>query len=186
MKTMRWFLPTLALAALLGNGCIITSTQVLTHFSLTNPINIRPPATPMFREVVDLNTISEYADNKDKLKGLSDIAMVGTFTNLAGSPAGGVEVWITPGVSTFTTPALAKAGGAVLLWGPEGIDAGPSTKTINWNDSAKLFNAPGKQMLIDAMKGAGVFTAYIFPSGAAGNQIDIVDGAIILVIAAGM
>lgn len=184
MKTMRWILPAVALAALLGNGCIITSTQVLTHFSLTNPIHIVPPATPMFTQLVDLNTLSDYSKNKDKLKGLSDIAVVGTFSNLVG-PAGGVEIWITPGVGTATTIPTAKLG-STLLWGPASIAAAPSTRAVNWNDSAKLFNAPGKQILIDAMKGAGVFTVYIFPSGAAGNTIDIVNGAIILVIAAGV
>jgi hypothetical protein len=184
MKNLRWFLPTLALAALLGNGCILTSTQVLTHFALTNPIHIIPPATPMFAEVVDLNTLKDYSDNKDKLKGLSDLAVVGTFTNQVG-PAGGVEIWITAGASALTTPAAVKLAGT-LLWGPATIGAAPSTRVVNWNDSAKLFNAPGKQILIDSMKGAGVFTVYIFPSGAAGNTIDIVNGAIILVIAAGV
>jgi hypothetical protein len=36
------------------------------------------------------------------------------------------------------------------------------------------------------MKGSGVFTVYIFPSGSAGQTIDILNGAIILVIAAGV
>jgi hypothetical protein len=184
MKNLRWFLPTLALAALLGNGCIITSTQVLTHFALINPIHIVPPATPMFVEIVDLNTVKEYSDNKDKLKGLSDLAVVGTFSNLSG-PAGGVEMWITAGATAFTTPAAVKLGGT-LLWGPGAIGAAPSTVHVNWNDSAKLFNAPGKQILIDSMKGSGVFTVYIFPSGSAGQTIDILNGAIILVIAAGV
>ena len=185
MKNLRWFLPTLALAALLGNGCIITSTQVLTHFALTNPIHLVPPATSeVIPEIVDLNTIKDYSDNKDKLKGLSDLAIVGTFTNITG-PAGGVEMWITPGVGTATTVAGAKLS-STLLWGPGSIGAAPSSRTINWNDSAKLFNAPGKQVLVDAMKGAGVFTVYIMPSGSAGQTIDIINGAIILVIAAGV
>jgi len=189
MKNLRWLIPAVALAAVLGNGCIITSAQVLAHFDLTSPVQIRPPATPMFVEVVDLNTVSDYSKNKDKLKGLSDIAVVGTFTNNAPSPAGSIEIWIMPGISSLTSsssPALAKAAGAVQLWGPDGLDVGTSTKTVNWNDSAKLFNPAGKQVLIDAMKGAGVFTVFIFPTGAAGNSIDIVNGSIILVIAAGL
>lgn len=184
MKNLRWILPAAALAAMLGNGCIITSTQVLTNFDLTNPIHIIPPGTPMFVEHVDLNTVKDYADNKDKLKGLSDVAIVGTFKNLVG-PAGGVEVWITPGITNFATIPAAQIG-ATLLWGPSTIGAAPATHTVNWNDSAKLFNAAGKQILIDAMKGSGVFTVYIFPSGAAGNTIDIEQGSIILVIAAGV
>jgi hypothetical protein len=184
MKNLRWFLPSLALAALLGNGCIITSTQVLANFALTNPVPILP-GTPVWREYVDLNTVKDYADNRDKIKGLSDIAVVGKFVNQAGSPAGSVEIWITAGNTNLTTVPGVHAS-ATLLWGPVGVDAGPSTKSINWNDSAKLFNAPGKQILIDAMKGSGVFTAYIFASGAGGNTIDIQNGAIILVIAAGV
>ena len=185
MKNLRWFLPTLALAALLGNGCILTSTQVLTHFSLASPIHLVPPAnTEVFPEVVDLNTIKDYSDNKDKLKGLSDLAIVGRFSNLAG-PAGGIEVWITAGATAFTTPAAVRLG-STLLWGPAALGAAPSTVNVNWNDSAKLFNAPGKQILTDSMKGSGVFTVYVLPSGSAGQTIDILDGAIILVIAAGV
>jgi len=184
MKNLRWFLPTLALAALLGNGCIITSGQVLANFALTDPVPI-PPGPAVWPEVVDLNTIKDYADNRDKIKGLSDIAVVGKFVNQAGGPAGSVEVWITPGSTNLSTIAGVHAS-ATLLWGPVSIGAGPSTKSINWNDSAKLFNGPGKQILIDAMKGAGVFTAYFIQTGSGTNTINIQKGAIILVIAAGL
>lgn len=183
MKNLRWLIPTVALAALIGNGCIIASGQVLAHFDLTNPIIVGPASQPFWREVVDLNTISDYSKNKDKLKGLSDVAVVGKFTNKSGG-AGGLEIWITAGNTNLTTvPGIHSS--ATLLWGPAGLDPAVSTKNVNWNDSAKLFNAAGKQILIDSMKGAGVFTAYIFPSGAGNNDIQIDHGAIILVIAAG-
>jgi hypothetical protein len=184
MKNLRWFLPALALAALIGNGCIITSTQVLANFALTNPVPI-PPGPGVWPEPVDLNTVKDYADNRDKIKGLSDIALVGTFVNPAGNPAGSVEVWITAGHTSLSTITGVHAS-ATLLWGPVSIGAGPASRSINWNDSAKLFNAPGKQILLDAMKGAGVFTAYFIRTDAGTNTIDIQKGAIILVIAAGV
>ncbi len=187
MKNLRWMLPGLALAALLSNGCLITSTQVLAHYNfIENPININPPGTPLWVEHVDLSSIPEYKKHKDKLKGLSDIAVVGKFTNLVG-PAGSVELWMTPGTTNLATyAAVTGAGGATRLWGPGSLGAAVTSRTVGWNESAKLFTAPGKAMLIDQILHGGVFTVYVLSTGNAGNSIQIDDGAIILVIAAGI
>jgi len=184
MKNLRWMLPSLGLIALIGTGCIITSAQIFAHFDLPNPITINSATDPFELVPVDLSTVSDYNDNKDKLKGLSDLAVVGKFTNVAG-PAGGVEVWITPGVTSFTTVAQITAG-ATKLWGPASIGAAGSATAahnVTWDESTALFNPAGKKILIDESLGDGVFTIYTF--GTAGvYSIKVDDGALILVIAA--
>jgi hypothetical protein len=183
MRNLRWMLPGLALAALLGNGCIIMSTQVFAHFSLSNPFTIAAPGSGEIRvEHVDLNSIKEYSDNKDKLKGLSDIAILGLFKNLVG-PAGAAEIWISPGTTNFTSWATVTAG-ATKLWAGS-IGAAPASRNVDWAMSNTLFNAAGKTVLINQILNGGVFTLYVVSSGNAGNTIEVDNGEIVLVIAAG-
>jgi len=168
-------------------GCIITSAQILTHFNLPNPftINSSVPGDQSERVPVDLNVDpgADYTDNKDKLKGLLDVAILGTFTNVGG-PAGGVSVYIAP---TYDTPAggsPAPPGNAILLWGPGTIGATGDVRTIGWDESAALFNAAGKQLLIDEVKGDGQFTLYT--TGSAGvYNIQVDNGVVVLVLDAG-
>lgn len=185
MKTLR--LPLiLSLAALAAAGCILTSAQILAHYELPNPFIIDSSASQTERIDVDLNTVSEYTDNKDKLKGLSDVAIVGRFTNQSTTP-GGVEVWITPGATSFTTKSQVTSG-ATLLWGPATIGAsGTSTAVhdVGWDESAQLFNAAGKKILIDEGLGDGQFTLYTI--GTAGvYKIKVDTGSLILTISAGI
>jgi hypothetical protein len=181
MKKLGWALPGLALVATLAGGCIILSGQIFAHFSLTNPLTIDSSAGGFDREFVDLNTVKEYKDHKDKLAGLSDLAVVGTFKNLSG-PAGSVEIWITAGNTNLATiPGIHSS--ATKLWGPANIGASPASLTINWNDSAKLFSSAGKKILIDEALGGGTFTLYIIGT-AATYQIEVDKGELILVIAA--
>ena len=184
MKLLRWILPSLALAAVLSSGCIIVSAQVFAHYDLPDPFTLDASSNNLHREDIDLSTVSDYQKNKDKLKGLSDLAVVGTFVNQSG-PAGGVELWITPDDnSNFATVGEVQAG-ATKLWGPASIGAAPATRKIDWNESAKLFNAAGKKILIDETLGDGKFVIYAITTGAGPNTIDVQHGAIILVIDAG-
>ena len=54
--------------------------------------------------IVDLNSISDYEDHKDKLKGVLDLAVLGEFVHVGGS-AVQVDVWMTPGPTNYTTAA---------------------------------------------------------------------------------
>src|SRR6185436_11862218 len=110
------------------------------------------------RELVDLNTIDEYDEHKDKLKGLSDLAVVGEFTNESG-PGGTVEVYITAGDTNLGSGTAVRAG-ATKLWGPGTIGGAGSSVVIGWDQSAALFTAEGRKMLIDEALGDGVFTIY--------------------------
>ena len=185
MKSMRWILPGLALAALLGSGCILISAQILAKYGLQNPFIVDNTGIPdqVYREDVDLNTVKDYSDNKDKLKGLSDLALVGKFSNESG-PACSVELWITAASTSFTTGTAVK-GGATKLWGPFSLGAASDSKTIGWDDSAKLFNTAGKNVLINEIKGDGKFTIYALVNGTGSNKIEVDNGAIILVLSAG-
>lgn len=184
MKNLRLLLVLTSLCALAATGCIIISGQIFAHFKLPPTFTISDTGTEVERVAVDLNTIDEYEEHKDKIKGLSDVALVGKFTNLGGQ-AGGVEVWITPGATSLADVAAVRAG-ATKLWGPGMLPAGVgAVRTIGWDESAKLLTAAGKKMLIDEAKGDGQFTLYTF--GTAGTyNIKVDGGALILTISAGM
>ena len=103
---------------------------------------------------MDLNTIREYNDHKQDLKRVDDLALVGDIRN-NGATAVQVEAWIVPAA---TTPPIGVVPGAVKLWGPISVPAG-STVNVGWDESSALF--VGKQVLIDEIKGDGVFGVYL-------------------------
>ncbi len=187
MKTVRHLALALGLGlvALVASGCIITAAQVLAHFKLPNPftINSSVPGDQSERVPVDLSLESDdYAKNKDKLKGLTDVAILGTFTNVSG-PAGTVQVWIVPTLDTPAGGAPAVPAGAVLLW--EGsIGATGDVRVVTWDESAALFKQAGKDLLISEVKGDGQFTLYTIGSAGIWN-IRVDDGVVVLVIDAG-
>jgi hypothetical protein len=182
MIKLRVLLPSLGLVALLVGGCFITQAQVFAHFALPNPFTIDSSNSPTERVLVDLNTVKEYVDHKDKLEGLSDLAVVGTFMNLSGQ-AGSVEVWITPDQTNLSSIAEIQSS-ATKLWGPRSIGA-VSTVKIGWDESAQLFNAAGKKILIDEALGDGTFTLYTIGSTGVYN-IQVNDGQLILTIDGGV
>jgi hypothetical protein len=182
MKNLRVILPSLALAALTLSGCFITSGQIFVHYALTNPLIIS--GADGFEKVdVDLNGIKDYSDNKDKLKTISDVAIVGTFTNTLG-PGGTVAVYITSG-TTNLVGAAAIVAGATKLWGPASIGPTGSVVTIGWDDSAKLFDPAGKAILLAEAKGDGQFTLYTVGSPGVDNAINVDNGSLILTLGAG-
>ena len=175
-----------ALIALGATGCFLTSAQILVHYDFPSPYNtFTIDGADGFEVVpVDLNTVSDYKDNKDKLKDISDLAVIGKFTNTAG-PGGSVLVYISAGDPSFTTAAQIRAG-ATKLWGPGTIGAAPATRTITWDDSAALFTAAGKAILLNEAKGDGKFTLYTVGSPTNVNTIRVDKGGLILVISAGI
>lgn len=182
MKRFTLLLSLLGLAAVLSNGCFLVSAQILTAFDLTNPFTI-DATDNMERILVDLNDIEDYADNKDKLKGLSDVAILGTFVNTAG-PAGTVSAYMTAD-NTNLADAGAIIAGATKLWGPGSIGASGTaegTVTIDWDTSAGLFDAAGKKLLIDEALGDGSFTLYMIGTDGGTYTIRVDDGVVVLVL----
>ena len=131
---------------------------------------------------IDLATESEYEDHKDELKGLADLAVVGTLTN-TGAGALGLELWVTPGNSgALGTVDEVIAAGGVRLWGPMNLAAGASN-AIGWDESAALFVDAGKQMLLDQAKGDGEFTLYLVGNN---SSYTLSNAHLILVLSAGV
>jgi hypothetical protein len=181
MRRYAWMIAALGLG-LLSPGCILTSGQIQINFDLPNFTG--NSATGIDGTTIDLNTEKEYKDNKDKLKDLSDLAVLGKFTN--NSPtAVNVEVWMTPGPTSYTTAGqLAGDATKIKVWGPFAV-AGSATKTIDWNTSAQLFSTAGKAALLNEAKGDGNFTLYAV--GAAGAyDFSVSNGALVLVIDVGI
>lgn len=186
MKRHGWNTAALGLALGLGlmtAGCILTSGQVQIAFDLVG--FTADSATGIDGETIDLNDESEYADNKDKLKDLSDLAVLGKFTNNSAT-AVNVEVWMTTTPSSHTTTtALMADPTLVKLWGPFAV-AGSATKIIDWNTSAQLFTTAGKAALLNQAKTDGNFSVYaVGPAGAA-YDFSVANGALVLVIDVGI
>jgi hypothetical protein len=176
MKLIQWIVPALVLT-IGAAGCILISGQFLIDFDLPN-FQAQTSST-IVAEQVDLNDEDDYVDHKDELQGIVDIAVLGSVTNNAGAPVG-VEVWMTP----FDTPVYNNttdiSNNATKLWGPFVVLAG-ATKTVDWNESAALFDPAGKALLLNEVKGDGRFVLY-----AIGNtttyDINVDNGVLALVL----
>lgn len=180
----RWLLASLAVAAVGATGCIITSAQILTHFDLPNPVQLN--ASDAWERVdVDLavDIGSDYTDNKDKLKGLSDVAVLGEFTNTGGA-GGAVTVWITAQTTNYADVGSITSS-AQKLWGPASIGATGSKVVIGWDESAALFDPVGKKILINEALGDGQFTIYTTGTPTGTHDILIENGKVVLVLDAG-
>lgn len=179
MKNMRVWLSLVALGGLLSTGCFVLSLQKQVVFVFNDPLTVTGP-TAMSSVVVDLNEVSDYKDNKDKLKDVVDLALLGKVTNLSAT-ATTVEVWMVTNPGTPLTTEAAVRGAGVKVWGPLSL-AGNEVKKINWNQSAQLF--VGRQALINEVKGDGRFDLYAIGSGTVYN-FKVNNGALAVVLSAG-
>ena len=181
MKSLRWLFLGLGLG-LLASGCILTSGQIQIDFDLPDGSITSNGLVAM---PVTLSTEQEYQDNKDKLKTLSDLALLGKFTNNTAN-AFTVEVWMTPTVTNYTDESALKADTAALkVWDNFALAAN-QTKQIDWNESAHLFTKAGKDALLnEAKNGDGDFTLYAI--GSSGTyDFTITNGSFVLVLDAGI
>jgi len=187
MRTMNGLVIALTLGLTVA-GCVFTSGQIRIDFNLpdANASNL----TGIYGSTIDLSNEKEYQSNKDKIKTLSDMAVLGKITNNDINPVD-VEFWITktPTATLYTTDTALKSDpSAVMVWGPLHLapagQAG-STVTIDWNKSAQLFTAAGKQALIDEARGDGQFTAYAIGHTGTYN-FDIKNGALVLTLDTGI
>ena len=189
MKSMNGLVIALTLGLTVA-GCVFTSGQIRVDFDLpdANVSNLYPPG--IYGYTIDLSTQKEYQDNKDKIKTLSDLAILGKITNNSIN-AVDVEFWITktPTATLYTDDTQLKADpSAVMVWGPLHLaPAGQAgdTVTIDWNKSTTLFTAAGKQALIDETRGDGQFTAYAIGHTGTYN-FDVKNGALVLTLDTGI
>jgi hypothetical protein len=180
MRDLRWTLAPLALAALFAAGCILLSGQFIVSYDLPTPLAISQAYVEYAN--VDLNTVGTYKDHKSDLKDLSDVAILGQFTNTGSAPVK-VQVWMTSNSTYYHTEEDIYADPtAVEVWGPLQLAAG-ETKQIGWDQSAALFKT-GKAALMAQIKGDGVFSLYaVAPSPSYTFRID--HGVLVAVIDAG-
>jgi len=180
MKHLLRFVVLAGLCALAGTGCRLVSGQIFANYNLPNPFTLNSHGFDHM--TVDLNTIREYAQHKNQIDRIEDLALVGKFVNVGGE-AGSVEVFITPGVTNLPD-ANAVRTSATKLWGPAAMPSGAGRiREITWDESAQLFTAAGKQILLNEAKGDGVFEVYAL--GTVGQyQIEVRQGALILVAGA--
>lgn len=182
MKNFRLWFPVAGLAALMATGCMLVSGQFIVTASFSqfglDPLIVDSP-TALAGVPVDLNEVDTYADHKDELKDVVDLALVGKVSNLTGT-ATAVEVWMvaSPGAPLTTETAVKAAG--VRVWGPLAVPANGSLQ-IDWNKSAALF--VGRKALITEIKGDGRFDLYAIGTGSYEIRID--KGALIAVVSAG-
>jgi hypothetical protein len=183
LKHLRIWLPASILLALVASGCLFLSGQFVITYNFKDhgydPLTVGS-ATTVVGVPVDLNAVSAYKDHKKELKDVSDLAVVGTVTNLDSSAPVDVEIYIvqTPGTLLTSDSAIRAAGKPV--WGPLHLAAGGS-KTVGWDDSSRLF--VGRDLLIREIKGDAKFDLYVVGSG--GYHFKVTNGAIIAIIAAG-
>ena len=190
MKKLRILLPAILLAAIGSAGCFLLSGQFVINFDLPTPYTVTTTAT-LGSIDVDLNTIRDYADHKNELKSIDDLAVVGSFRNNAANSTT-VYCWIVPsGAANLSLSQLQAQG--VVLWGPLTL-AGLETKKVDWNASAALFK--GRQALINEVKGDGHFALYVTETGSSPTpglnptgalptfNLTITNGSLIVVIGA--
>lgn len=175
MKNLRWIVPALAIA-LAAPGCVLTSGQFLIDFELDD--FTATTETAVTREEVDLNTEEDYNDHKEDLQALADVAVLGTLINNGGT-AINAELWMTAGATSYTDADDVKAN-ATKLWGPFQV-AGGASKTIGWDESADLFSAAGKELMLTEIKGDGVFTVYMIAAEAT-YSFEVQNGVLALVL----
>ncbi len=179
MKRIAWISLALGLVA---SGCILTTGQIQISFDL--PGVKASSSAGIVGHTVNLNDEKEYRNNKDELKALSDLAVLGKFVNNASSPVD-VQVWITTDSTSFNNAAMMEGSPtARLLWGPFTVGANAS-RVVDWNESAQLFTTEGKAALLSVAKGDGLFTLYAV--GKAGPYYFTVEnGVLVLVLDTGI
>lgn len=179
MRNLRIWIPSILLAAVTAAGCFLITGQFQIVFEFDDPVTITSP-TVLEGMAIDLNSESDYADHRDEIKDVADLALLGKFTNLTAT-ATTVEVWMvaSPGGSLLTTDAAVRAAGT-KIWGPFSLGAS-ATRQIDWTASSALF--VGRAALISEIKGDGRFDLYALGSGTYSFRIN--NGALVAVISAG-
>ena len=182
MKNLRLILPSLLMAGLMASGCFLVSGQFTLSEDLPDPLNVTSPLNLVSAQI-DLNTVGDYGKHKDDLKDLVELALLGTLKNNTGT-AITLEVWMTPGLTNYTTEALLNGDATrVRVWGPLSL-AGNVSKKIGWDESASLFSKAGEAALLTEAKGDGTFTLYAKGTGGAYN-FTVQHGVAVVVIDAG-
>jgi hypothetical protein len=176
-----WFFA-LVVASLGVGGCLLTTGQVLVVYDLPGPADVVGPNNVPHIDV-DLGSVAAYRDHKDKLDEVNDLAILGEITNNSINDPSDVEVWMTPTPTTYSEATQVRANG-ILLWGALHLDRGQARR-VDWDTSAGLLKASGRDLLLQEARGDGQFTLY-FLDAAPTYDFTVSDAALVMVVGAGL
>jgi len=146
--------------ALASGACNLASRTVIAESEGPAAMNVAGTlagSTAIGRAQVDLNQVAVYRNTKSGLQAVADIALLGSIKN-NGLTIVRPEFFVTADTTSFTNPALVRTNG-VRLWGP--IDVLPSALVaLDWNKSAALVGAGGREVVARETTGDGRFTIY--------------------------
>ena len=143
------------LAGALSSSCGLTSKQVVlvaapTHTSLLFNGGVVTTILDF-----DLATVSEWRDHRASLHDVTELSVMGDFSNPTGPfsavPATDVQLW----VEDKGVPLTGRVSGT-QVWGPLHLEP-DETHRVGWNEGAAKFNA-SREVLRQKLKGNGVFT----------------------------
>lgn len=127
----------LALAALLAASLIVACGLATGTITIVYELDddIHSTEATLEWEAIDLTTIEDYNDHKDKIKSVDNVALVGVVHNIGNTPVSG-EVWLVDypdtlydtygedgpdsvranGVRIFVSPVIPTSDSLVIDW----------------------------------------------------------------------
>ncbi len=107
-------------------GCIASGTVIIV-FDIDEFVS---SSTGMEVVEVDLTTNKDYNDNKDKIKSIDQVTVVGTLTNLE-STDNQAEIWLAY-TGEYDTPAQVRDNATRIFVSP--VIPGDAELFIDWSD----------------------------------------------------
>ena len=144
------------LAAVLSSGCILTSRQVVI---VAEPRGVTQllggtTATSIYR--FDLTTLPAWNDHRGKIVRVTDVALMGDFSNPTGpiGPGAPVDVAVAVSPAPIAFPGV-PSGSEPQVWGPLHLDV-DARHRVSWNEGAARIVGHA-QALQGEMAGDGQF-----------------------------
>jgi hypothetical protein len=156
-----WALALIAVMAI-ASGCIVDSKrQTISYTVQPDSLIVASSTFPVVPCHVDLNEVAAYRQLAPKIRGLTDVALLGTVKNTLATNCR-LEWWITPDSTSFTTAQQVRAAGS-LLWVGSDVPA-KTTLVLDWNKSAGHTDQLTFGALLRELNGDGAFTLYALGS----------------------
>lgn len=132
------FLMPLFVAGCVGTGTIIIVFELAEFVSSSSGLEVVE---------VDLTDNSDYNDNKDRIKSIEQVTVIGWLVNELQTD-NQAEIFIAD-VGTYSTPAEVQAGGTRVFTSP--VIPGGDSVFIDWSDGlSRIENLPALKDAADA------------------------------------
>lgn len=144
------------LAAVLSNGCILTSRQVVVVAEPRGEVELFSGSTALSIFTFDLATLPAWNDHRGRIVRVTDVALMGDFSNPTGPIGPGAPLDVTVAVSPapIAFPGL-PSGALPMVWGPLHLEV-DATHRVSWNEGAARI-VGNAQALRGEMAGDGQF-----------------------------